>query len=198
MPIIDAQELISLAGRILEGAGAPREAARRVAESLVESNLLGHDSHGVIRLPGYVEMMRDGRVQAGAQPRVVRETASTAVVDGGWQFGQVAARFAMETAIRKAAGGGVAAVQLYNSGHIGRLGEYAEQALPHRMIGLVTTNNHGGGQALSPFGGVARRLSPSPIAIAVPGGKAFPIVLDRKSTRLNSSHIQKSRMPSSA
>jgi uncharacterized oxidoreductase len=159
-------------------AGVPPEVAHRVAESLVESNLAGHDSHGVIRMEPYVEMLGDGRVNPRAEPRVVRETSTTAVIDGGWQFGQVAARQAMDVAIVKAWSNGVAVVQLYQSGHIGRLGEYAAQALTRDMIGMVTTNNHGGGQVLSPFGGIARCLSPSPIAIAVPGGRDFPIVLD--------------------
>jgi uncharacterized oxidoreductase len=152
--------------------------AHRVAESLVEANLMGHDSHGVIRIPQYIEMVGDGRVNPRAEPRVVRETEGTAVIDGGWQFGQVTARFAMAAAIAKAERTGTAVVQLYQSGHVGRLGEYAAQALEHGMVGMVTTNNHGGGQVLSPFGGIARRLSPSPIAIAVPGGPDFPIVLD--------------------
>lgn len=178
MPLTDDRELSVWVRRIFVAAGVPPEVAHRVAESLVESNLVGHDSHGVIRVPQYLEMVNDGRINPRAEPRVAHETSSTAVVDGGWQFGQVAARFAMEVALAKASQSGVAAVQLHQSGHIGRLGEYAAQALAKGMVGLVTTNNHGGGQVLSPFGGVARRLSPSPIAIAVPGGPDFPIVLD--------------------
>jgi uncharacterized oxidoreductase len=178
MPLIDAQELTSWSRTIFLAAGVPPEVAQRVAESLVEANLVGHDSHGVIRIPQYVEMVSDGRVNPQSQPRIVRETESTAVVDGGWQFGQVTARFAMDLAIRKASTTGVAAVQLYQSGHVGRLGEYAVGAVNQGMVGIVTTNNHGGGQVLSPFGGIARRLSPSPIAIGVPGGRDFPVVLD--------------------
>ena len=178
MTLTDAKQLTSWATQIFLAAGVPAEIAHRVAESLVESNLMGHDSHGVIRVPQYVEMLGDGRINPRAEPRVVRETASAAVVDGGWQFGQVAARHAMDLAVTKALRSGVAVIQLYQSGHVGRLGEYAAQALAQGMVGLVTTNNHGGGQVLSPFAGIARRLSPSPIAIAVPGGPEFPIVLD--------------------
>jgi len=178
MPILHAEELTSWCRRIFLAAGVPPEVAHRVSESLVDSNLVGHDSHGVIRVEQYLEMLGDGRVNPRAEPRVVRESETTAVIDGGWQFGQVAARQAMDTAIVKAWSHGVAVVQLFQSGHIGRLGEYAAQALTRDMIGIVTTNNHGGGQVLSPFGGIARRLSPSPIAIAVPGGRDFPIVLD--------------------
>ena len=178
MPLVNAQDLASLSRQIFLAAGVPPEVAHRVAESLVESNLLGHDSHGVIRVPAYLQMLGDGRLNPRAEPRVARETPSAAVIDGGWQFGQVAARYAMGVAIAKAAQTGVAAVQLYQSGHIGRLGEYAHQAVERGMVGLVSTNNHTSGQILSPFGGIARRLSPSPIAIAVPGGGDFPIVLD--------------------
>ena len=176
--MVTAQELTALTRKIFAAAGVPPEVAHRVAESLVESNLAGHDSHGVIRVPQYLEMLGDGRINPRAEPCTVRETASTAVVDGGWQFGQVAERHAMDLALAKTSQGGVAVVQLYQSGHIGRLGEYAAQALAQGMIGIVSTNNHGGGQVLSPFGGVARRMSPSPLAIAVPGGPDFPLVLD--------------------
>ena len=178
MPLIQAEQLTIWCRRIFVAAGAPPDVAHRVADSLVESNLVGHDSHGVIRIAQYMEMLADGRINPRAQPRVVRETRSTAVIDGGWQFGQIVARVAMEIAISKAGDGGVAAVQVFQGGHVGRLGEWAALALAHGMVGIVTTNNHGGGQVLSPFGGVARRLSPSPIAIAVPGGRDFPIVLD--------------------
>ena len=178
MPILHAEELTAWCRRIFLAAGVPPEVAHRVAESLVESNLTGHDSHGVIRVEQYIEMLSDGRLNPRAEPRVVRETGTTAVIDGGWQFGQIAARQAMDAAMVKAWSQGVAVVQLYQSGHIGRLGEYAAQALTRDMVGMITTNNHGGGQVLSPFGGIARRLSPSPIAIAVPGGRDFPIVLD--------------------
>jgi uncharacterized oxidoreductase len=178
MPILRSEDLISWSRRIFVAAGIREAVAARVSESLVEANLAGHDSHGVIRVPMYLEMAADGRVNPAAEPRVVRETASTAVVDGGWQFGQVTARFAMDLAIAKARGGGVGVVQLFQSGHVGRLGEWAAQALDHGLVGIVTVNNHGGGQALAPFGGIARRLTPSPIAIAVPGGRDFPLVLD--------------------
>jgi uncharacterized oxidoreductase len=178
MPILHAPELTAWCRRIFLAAGVPPEVAHRVAESLVESNLAGHDSHGVIRVEQYIEMLGDGRINPRAEPRVVRETDTTALIDGGWQFGQVAAREAMDAAVVKAWSHGVAVVQLFQSGHIGRLGEYAAQALTRDMIGMVATNNHGGGQILAPFGGLARRLSPSPIAIAVPGGRDFPIVLD--------------------
>lgn len=178
MPLLHAEELTAWCRRIFLAAGVPPEVAHRVAASLVESNLAGHDSHGVIRVAQYIDMLGDGRLNPRGEPRLVRETENTAVLDGGWQFGQIAARYAMDVAITKAWSGGVAAVQLYHSGHVGRLGEYAGQALTRDMVGIVTTNNHGGGQVLSPFGGVARRLSPSPIAIAVPGGRDFPIVLD--------------------
>lgn len=182
MPLIAAAALTSRCEQIFLSAGVAPLVARRVAESLVEANLLGHDSHGVIRVAQYLEMIADGRINPRAEPRIVRETAAAAVIDGGWQFGQVCASYAMEVAVRKAAAGGVAAVELYQSGHIGRLGEYAALAAARGMVGMVTTNNHGGGQGLAPFGGTARRLSPSPIAIAVPGGGDFPIVLDMTAT----------------
>jgi uncharacterized oxidoreductase len=108
----------------------------------------------------------------------VHETDGSAVLDGGWGFGQVVCRQAMEIAMEKAKKQTVAVVTLHHSSHIGRLGEYVEMAAQENMIGIVMCNNHGGGQLMSPFGGIDPRMSPNPIAIGFPTGGAFPIVID--------------------
>lgn len=178
MPVIDVGRLEQACARVFEGAGLSAAEALRVAHSLVLSNLMGHDSHGVIRVAQYVQALEDGIVKAGQEIRVVREADASAVVDGGWGFGQTVCRQAMALAMEKARVRSVAAVELFNSSHIGRLGEYVEQAAGEGMIGIVMCNNHGGGRLLSPFGGIDSRMSPNPIAIGVPSGKAFPIVVD--------------------
>ena len=163
---------------VFEGAGLDAEEAQRVASSLVMSNLMGHDSHGVIRLVQYVQALEDEIVKAGRRIEVIREAEASAVVDGGGGFGQTVCRQAMDLALDKARQMSIAAVELFNSSHIGRLGEYVEQAAEEKMIGIVMCNNHGGGLLLSPFGGIDARMSPNPIAIGVPTGKGHPIVVD--------------------
>lgn len=178
MPILSADQLEELSSRIFRAAGVPADEAHVVAESLVKSNLAGHDSHGVIRVPQYVAMIKRGGIVAGAEMEIVSETPSTAVLNANWGFGQVMGRKAMEIAIEKASANLVAAVSMRQSNHIGRLGEYPVMAAERNMIGIVMVNNHGAAQLMAPWGGIERRLSPSPMAISLPTGADEPVLLD--------------------
>ena len=182
MPVFEVGKLEVDCARVFEGAGLSGEEAQRVAHSLMLANLMGHDSHGVIRVAQYVELLRDGRFQAGQQIRVVREADASAVVDGGWGFGQTVCMQAMEKAMEKAKARSIGAVELFNCSHIGRLGEYVEAAAAADMIGIVMCNNHGGGLLQAPFGGFDARMSPNPVAVGIPTGRAFPIVVDMTSS----------------
>jgi uncharacterized oxidoreductase len=178
MPKIPSEQLRSLSLDILHAAGVPEPDAEIVGNHLVESNLAGVDSHGIIRLPQYVEAVQTGRVIPGVQPTTLRETPSGALMDGNQGFGQVMAQRAMELAIDKAAKTSVSAVTLYNCGHTGRLAGYAGMAAETAMIGIMMANAGGGGQSVCPFGGIDRRLATNPICCAMPGGKVGRIVLD--------------------
>lgn len=178
MPVLTADQLRKIGTRTFEAAGVPREEARIVAESLVESNLTGHDSHGVIRIPQYLRMIASGRIKPDAQPKVVKETASTAIVDGQWGFGQVNARWATELAIRKARAHSVSAVALINNNHVGRLGEYALMAAGKGMIGMVLGTGGSKKGQTAPYGGKVRRLSTAPISVAAPAGRFEPFLMD--------------------
>jgi len=182
MPTFAPEHLTDIAARALASAGVPADEAQVVARSLVTSNLLGHDSHGVLRLPQYLGMIRDGQVRPGVSVTVVRETSCTALVDGNHGFGQVVARQAMEIAIAKAATHGTSSVAVRHSNHVGRLGEYATMATDRGMIGMAMVNNHGGGLCMAPWGGISRRLSPNPLAFAIPTDEGDPIVLDMTSS----------------
>ena len=178
MPVIKAEKLEGECARIFVGAGLSDQEARQVAHSLVLANLMGHDSHGAIRVAQYLEALEDGRVKAGQQLQIVRQAKASAVVDGGLGFGQTVCHQAMKLAMDKARDHSVAAVELGNSSHIGRLGEYVEVAAGADMIGMVMCNNHGGGLWQPPFGGIDARMSPNPIAVGFPTGREFPIVVD--------------------
>ncbi|MBM3476015.1 MAG: Ldh family oxidoreductase [Armatimonadetes bacterium] len=182
MPTFTPEHLTDIASRVLASAGVPADEAQVVARSLVASNLLGHDSHGVLRLPQYLGMIGDGRVRPGAPVTVVRETSCTAVVDGNYGFGQIVARRATEIAIRKAAASGTSSVAVCHSGHVGRLGEYTTMAAEQGMIGMAMVNNHGGGLCMAPWGGISRRLSPNPLSFAIPTDEGDPILLDMTSS----------------
>ena len=178
MPRIHFSRLNSIATQILEGAGASRGNAILVADHLVGSNLVGHDSHGVLRLSQYCDAIEAGEIDPCAQPVVVRETIAGAVLDGRSAFGQVAAQDAMSLAIDRAGGVGIAAVTLHNCYHSGRLAVYSLLAAKAGMVGVVMVNAGGGGQSVTPFGGMERRLATNPFSIAVPLPGDFQPVLD--------------------
>ena len=190
MPTFTPDQLTSHAQRLLAAAGVPADEARHIAGSLVLSNLMGHDSHGVTRLPQYLE--RGGFV-AGVTIEVVREAPASAVVDGKWGYGQTVATQAMALAIDKARQTSVGVAEVFNCGHIGRLGEYVETAAANDMIGFVTCNNHGGGLLQVPFGGAQPRMSPNPIALGVPTGGELPIVIDMTSSVVAEGKIKMKR-----
>jgi len=175
MPVFTADQLHRLGVMIFEEAGVPSSEAREVMDLLVESNLVGHDSHGVLRISTYVNAILNGRVKPGAKIEVVRETPTIAVVDGKWGLGQVVAKRTMDMAIAKAEKYDVSIVATFNCGHIGRMADYALMAVAHEMIGYCAVNSS---PQVVPFGGIERMFNQSPLGWAVPAGKEPPFVLD--------------------
>jgi hydroxycarboxylate dehydrogenase B len=167
-----------LVSAIFAAAGCAPAEHTRIARYLVESNLVGHDSHGVIRVPTYIEWLRAGKVLANQSLKVVFENAAIAVVDGQYGFGQVMGEEAMKIGIAKAAREGVAVVALRKSGHLGRIGDWALLAAGAGKVSLHFVNTSGGGILVAPFGGTERRLSANPIAAGVPVENGPPIVVD--------------------
>ena len=175
---IDAPRLRRVVDSIFAAAGCRPEESARIARYLVEANLVGHDSHGVIRVPSYIDWLRSGKVLANQTPEVVIETDVLAVVDGRFGFGQTVGEAAMNLGVRKCRRGGLAVVALRNSGHLGRIGDWAEHAAAAGLVSLHFVNTSGGGILVAPAGGTRRRLSANPIAAGVPREGAGPIILD--------------------
>ena len=143
----------------------------------MDANLKGHDSHGVFQVALYVLAVQEGKVRPAAPIEVERETETTAVVNGNWNFGQVVAREAMAIAVAKARTQGLAAVGGYGATHIGRVGAYGEQAASEGMVALGWVS--GASALVAPFGGAARRLSTNPLFVAAPtGDPEAPFVVD--------------------
>ncbi|MHB0858070.1 MAG: Ldh family oxidoreductase [Anaerolineae bacterium] len=175
---IAAMHLRSLVQQVFEAAGVAAVDASQVALSLVENNLTGHDSHGVLRVGSYIDGILDGTIRPGAELSVVRESATTALLDGGRQFGQITARAAMEMAIAKARAHDLGMVAIRNCAHTGRLGEYAVQATEQGCMGLVFSSGCARHGVVAPFLGTERALNTNPIAWAVPAGNHPPVFLD--------------------
>ena len=189
-----AEQLRPVAAAIFEAAGTPDDIARQVANSLVMANLMGHDSHGVIRVPRYCEQIKDGSLKPAARPEVYNETMTTATVSGKWGFGQMAAKVGAEVAIRKAKEANLAAVTLVQQNHIGRLGEWSAMMAEAGMIGMVVT---GGWRppvvGMAPFGGAARLLGTNPYSFAIPTGRHDIVLVDFATTVVAEGKLQFAR-----
>ena len=175
---IDQQRLKRLVSKIFAGAGCQAAEADRVAHYLVEANLVGHDSHGVIRVSYYIDWLKSGKVLANQNIKVVFENEAIAVVDGGYGLGQTVGEQATKLGIEKCAKHGVAVIALRNAGHLGRIGDWPLLAARAGKVSLHFVNTSGAGILVAPFGGINRRLSANPIAAAVPAGDGPPILLD--------------------
>ena len=178
MPTVPADELRRIGREVYERVGATPEEARIVADKLVESNLVGHDSHGVLRLPQYVAGVESGQIVPGAAAEVEEETPATAVLNGNWGFGHVTAAEAMRIAVEKAMTASVGLVTVHQCNHVGRVGGYPPYATEHDMVGMMTNNGHGADLAMAPWGGVGRILPANCVAMAFPSDRGFPVVLD--------------------
>src|SRR5271157_4143859 len=178
MPVYPANELRKYTQKVFEAGGSSPADAAIVANHLVDANLLGVDSHGLIRIPQYVNEIRKGEIHPSAPVAVVKETETTAAVDCGWNFGQVGAMRAMEVALAKARQHHTACVVAQRCGHIGRLGAYTEFAARAGFLALGFCNSPRHGHFVLPWGGREPRLATNPISFAFPAGEGEPIVAD--------------------
>lgn len=175
---IHAQPMRHFVGQIFAAAGCHADEAARVARYLVEANLTGHDSHGVIRVPRYINWLKTGRVVPNQTIQVVSENDVLAVIDGRYGFGQSVGEQAVSRGIDKARANGVSIVALRNSGHLGRIGDWAELAAAHDLISVHFVNTTGLGMLVAPFGTAERRFSTNPFAVGVPVKGRWPLILD--------------------
>ena len=190
---IDAVALSGFVASAFRATGSEDDEARAIADHLVEANLVGHDSHGVIRVSKYIDWHAEDMVVANQHAEIVRETACTAVVDGRYGYGQVIGWEAMDIAVRKARAGGVCALALRNAGHLGRIGAWAEQVANAGLASVHFVNTSGFGILVAPFGGSDRRLSANPIAAGAPGPNGSPLILDISTSAIAEGKIQVAR-----
>ena len=176
--IIQAKPLVRLCRDIFASLGAPPDIAAAVAESLAQSNLFGHDSHGVLRVKQYAAMIRSNMIQPAARPRIRKRFGATAMVTGGYGFGQIGARFAAELAAEMGRKHGIAAVSLGQSTHVGRLGEYTAMIAAQGLISIGFTSGSMYSGWVTPYGGRERTFGTNPMSFAVPGSAGETLLLD--------------------
>ena len=181
--LIQVDPLRSIVTDIFAKAGCSPEESERIARHLASANLTGHDSHGVIRVPRYISWLKSGNLRAGQTLSVISETDVFTVVDGNRGFGQSIGEQAVQLGINKAMKCGVSIVALRQSGHLGRIGDWAEMAIEAGLISIHFVNV-AGSLLVAPFGGVSRRMSTNPVTIGIPLGDSEPLVLDFATSRV--------------
>ena len=178
MPIVPADKVNEIVEQLLQGAGATVEEAAIVARHSITANLAGHDSHGIIQIPTYIDRIKRGHLVPGAPFEVVRETATTTVIDGHWGFGYAVSERAMQMTIDKARENNVAATTVFKQGHVGRVTDYPVMAAGAGMIGMMTADSGRTSKQVVPFGGRKARLGTNPICIAMPSNLDGPLFID--------------------
>ncbi len=167
--------LVDAVAAIFAGCGMSGADARLLADSLATADLRGIHSHGVMRVPDYVDKLTIGGVDPRGRPRIVRERLGAIVVDAGNAMGQIAAAFAMNLAIERSRATGIAMVAVGGSNHCGAVDYWVRMAVDAGMIGLAATNAL---PTMAPWGGTAKIVGLNPIGIGIPAGDQPPFVLD--------------------
>ncbi|MFT4039753.1 MAG: Ldh family oxidoreductase [Thermomicrobiales bacterium] len=173
MPDVSSVILQQLSVSLLKSCGTPSPAAEIIAEGLINANLAGHDSHGVLRLPSYLSGVELGHVIADAAPNVVSTSGATAIVDAAAGWGQPAMWLATRSACELAQAFGIGAAVVQNSYHIGRVAPYVEWLAEQGQVGIAMAN---AAPAVAPFGSRQRVLGTNPIAWAAPREEGHPPV----------------------
>jgi LDH2 family malate/lactate/ureidoglycolate dehydrogenase len=178
-PPLSPQRAARFATSVYRHLGLPPEDAALLADTLVQADLWGHQSHGLLRTFWYARRLQSGATRAVTAPRLEVDAGAIAVLDGQDGVGQVIAARAMDEAIARAKAHGIGAVAVRNSGHFGTAMYFTRRAAAADCIGLLTTN---ASPAMAPWGGREKRVGNNPWSIAAPAGNAAPMVLDIANT----------------
>lgn len=172
---VDKKDLEQYVYSVFQAAGLDGEQSAIVARHLVLANLRGVDSHGVGRVEGYTKRLDCGAVSKKSQMYVVKETASSMLLDGGNELGIIIATRGIEFAVRKAKDTGLAVVGIKNSNHCGMLGDYTQYAAHHDCIAFATTNAPSN---MAPWGGRVKYFGTNPLSYGIPAGIEQDIIFD--------------------
>lgn len=178
MIVVPVPRLHALLTEAFRGYGASPEEADEVVGQLMEASLTGHDSHGALRAPWYMDKIDAKELIPGAKVDILNETSTTAIVDGNWGFGQPVSRTAMRLAIAKAKQHGMACVTVRNANHMGRVGYYTSMAAAEGMVGLGCVNLNGASPCVAAHGGIDRRLATNPFSICFPTDREPAFLMD--------------------
>lgn len=176
---VDAHRLIDFATAVYSGAGVPEADARLVADTLVQSDLWGHQSHGVLRLGWYLDRIRNGVMKPVTKPEFVVDAGTIAIIDGHDGVGHVLTMLATKEAVKRAKAHGLGAVAVRNSNHFGTCMYYTFTGAREGCVMLLTSN---GGPAMAPWGGMKKIIGTNPWSVATPAGRHPPFAMDMANT----------------
>lgn len=174
----NAEVVKDIVESIFLAAGCGEEEAGTIAGSLVESNLCGHDSHGIVRTSRYIDFLKNGKVFANREVELIFDGGSIISFDGKMGFGQSIGKQVMKTLGERAHKYGIVLSTLKGAGHLGRMGAWAEYLASEQIISLHFLNTTGIANMVTPFGGKDKRLSPSVFCVGIPGVDDEPVIYD--------------------
>jgi uncharacterized oxidoreductase len=193
MPRFDHLQLKQLVARMFASVGCNAEESEQIGHFLVEANLAGHDSHGVIRAPIYIDWVERELLRPNQRLSVEFQLGGLAIVDGNCGFGQAIGAQAMDLGVQLAREHGTSIIGLRNSGHLGRIGDWPTRVAEAGMASFHFVNTSGFGLLVAPFGGIERRLSANPLAAGFPRPKAPPLILDISTSAIAEGKIKVAR-----
>jgi uncharacterized oxidoreductase len=176
--LVEREPLAALGRALLAAAGATAEHADAVVDHLIEADTMGLKSHGIMRVPQYLDEIAKGEIDPAAAPEFTLTAPGRAACDGNKGFGQVVGQAMAHEAARLAGATGIAFVTGRHMGHTGRIGAYPEAIAAAGKIGVVVCSGPRSGHWVAPFGGREGRLATNPIAYAFPVAEAPPVVAD--------------------
>jgi len=176
---LSASCLLEFCSVVYQALGLSKTDSEFLADSLVQADLWGHQSHGVMRTFWYADRIRSGAIKIATKQKLLVDGGAIAVVDGNDGIGQVITRRAMQEAIDRAKKHGVGAVSVRNSGHFGTAMYFTRIAARKGCIGFLSTNSS---PAMAPWGGCSKMIGANPWSIAAPAGKHPPMLLDISNT----------------
>jgi LDH2 family malate/lactate/ureidoglycolate dehydrogenase len=193
MPFINHNDLRNFITQLMQAYGASEDEALLVSEHTVEANLVGHDSHGVIQIPTYIDRIQRGHIKPGVKIEVTNETRTTARINGNWGFGYHVSDFAMKLAIKKAREDNIAAITVVQQSHVGRVASYPLMAAKEGLIAIMTADSGRGPKMVVPFGGKERKLGTNPICIAFPSNLEGTMFIDMATSSVAAGKINLAR-----